>query len=73
MRDFKDPLDSRDGYLPAAHGLPTLLPTVRAAALLAVLLAYAVGFAVLYPLAETSVLENIVKGGDPTPVASVAP
>lgn len=73
MKDFKHPVDSRDGYLPAPGGVPTLLPTVRAAALLAVLLAYAVGFAVLYPLAETSVFENIAKGGDPTPVASVAP
>jgi len=50
---FEEPLDFRDGYLPAARGLP-IVPTIETTALLAVLLAYAVGFAILYPIAQTS-------------------
>lgn len=48
------PLEFLDGYLPAAPGLP-IVPTVKAASLLAVLVAYAVGFVLLYPIAKTDV------------------
>jgi hypothetical protein len=51
------PFDFRDGYLPAAPGLP-IVPTIKAASLVAVLLAYAVGFAILYPIAQ----DNLSKG-----------
>ena len=36
MTKFEGPLDFRDGYLPAARGLPSM-PTIETAALLAVL------------------------------------
>jgi len=55
------PLDFRDGYLPAAAGLP-IVPTVKAASLLAVLLAYAVGFAILYPIAQTNACKGVSEG-----------
>jgi len=55
------PADFRDGYLPAAQGLP-IVPTIKAASLLAVLLAYAVGFAILYPIAQTSVSKGVSEG-----------
>jgi hypothetical protein len=52
------PLDLRDGYLPAAPGLP-VVPTVKAASLVAVLVAYAVGFAILYPIAQTDLSKGV--------------
>ncbi len=64
MTNFERPLEFRDGYLPAARGLPSV-PTIKSAALLAVLLAYAVGFAILYPIAETSVFKSASTGADP--------
>ncbi len=63
MTNFEGPLDFRDGYLPAARGLP--VPTIETTALLAVLLAYAVGFAILYPIAETSVVKSVSTGAAP--------
>ena len=63
MTNFQGPLDFRDGYLPAARGLP--VPTIETTALLAVLLAYAVGFAILYPLAQTSVVKSVSTGAAP--------
>jgi hypothetical protein len=55
------PLEFLDGYLPAAAGLP-IVPTVKAASLLAVLLAYAVGFAILYPIARANVSKGVSEG-----------
>jgi hypothetical protein len=57
----ENPVDLRDGYLPAAPGLP-IVPTVKAASLLAVLVAYAVGFAILYPIAQTNVSKGVSEG-----------
>ena len=42
-------------------GLP-IVPTVKAASLLAVLVAYAVGFAILYPIAQTDVSKGVPEG-----------
>ena len=58
MTYSEKPLDFRDGYLPAAAGLP-IVPTVKAASLMAVLVAYAVGFAILYPIARTDVSKGM--------------
>ena len=63
MTKFEEPVDFRDGYLPAARGLP--VPTIETAALLAVLLAYAVGIAVLYPIAKTDVVKSVSTGAGP--------
>ena len=64
MTKFEEPVDFRDGYLPAARGLP-IVPTIESAALLAVLLAYAVGFVVLYPIARTDVVKSVSTGAGP--------
>ena len=61
MTYSEKPLDFRDGYLPAAAGLP-IVPTVKAASLMAVLVAYAVGFAILYPIARTDVPKGASEG-----------
>jgi hypothetical protein len=63
------PLDFRYGYLPA---LPTL-PTVKTVALAAALLGYAVGFAILYPLAQASVSRSAAEGNDPALMDFVGP
>jgi hypothetical protein len=60
---FEEPVDFLDGYLPAARGLP--VPTIETAALLAVLLAYALGFAILYPIAKTDVVKSASTGAAP--------
>jgi hypothetical protein len=62
--------DFRDGYLPAAVGVP-IVPSIKTTALLAVLLAYAVGFAILYPIAEASVSKNVSAGNNPALTESV--
>ena len=64
MTNFEEPLGFDDGYLPAARGLPSA-PAIKTRALLAVLLAYAVGFAILYPIAQTSVVKSGPTGADP--------
>jgi hypothetical protein len=58
VTNIENSLEFRDGYLPAAAGVP-IVPTIKTTALLSVLLAYAVGFAILYPIAETSVPRNL--------------
>ena len=70
MTNFEGPLDFRDGYLPAARGLPSV-PTIKSAALLAVLLAYAVGFAILYPIAQTSVVKSVTGSAEPALMEAV--
>jgi hypothetical protein len=57
VTSLEKPLEFRDGYLPAEPGLSTV-PTIKAGPLLAVLLAYAVGFAILYPIAQTSAFKG---------------
>jgi hypothetical protein len=71
VTNFEKSLDFRDGYLPAAAGVP-IVPTVKTAALVAVLLAYAVGFAILYPIAETSVSKNLSPGNNPAATESAS-
>jgi hypothetical protein len=66
------PLDFLDGYLPARLGAPTLL-TLRTTALLAALLLYAIGLAILYPLAQASVSKSAAEGNDPALMEFVAP
>ena len=63
MTKFEEPVDFRDGYLPAARGLPVL--SIETTALLAVLLAYAVGIAILYPIAKTDVIKSVSAGAGP--------
>jgi hypothetical protein len=65
-------LGFRDGFLPARPGAPAL-PSLRTAALLAALLVYAIGFAVLYPLAQASVSKSAAEGNDPALTDFVAP
>jgi hypothetical protein len=66
------PLDFRYGYLPARPALPTS-PTIKTVALAAALLAYAVGFAILYPLAQSSVSRSAAEGNDPALMNFVGP
>jgi hypothetical protein len=63
VTNVESSLEFRDGYLPAAAGLP-IVPTIKTTALLSVLLAYAVGFAILYPIAETSVPKNLAPANN---------
>jgi hypothetical protein len=72
MTHYERPLGSRDGFLPARPSAPTL-PTLRTAALLAALIAYAIGFAILYPLAQASVSKSAAEGNDPALMDFVAP
>ena len=58
MTKFEGSLDFRNGDLPAARGLP-IVPTIKTAALLAVL------FAILYPIAQTSVVKSASTGAGP--------
>ena len=69
---FERPLGFRDGFLPARPGAPAL-PTLKTAALLAALLAYAIGFAILYPLAQASVSKSAAEGNDPALMDFVGP
>jgi hypothetical protein len=66
------PFDFHDGYLPARPATPAL-PTLRTAVLLAALLLYAIGFAILYPLAQASVSKSAAEGNDPALMEFVAP
>jgi hypothetical protein len=49
------------------------LSTLTTAALLAALLRYAIGFAILYPLAQASVSKSAAEGNDPALMEFVAP
>jgi hypothetical protein len=57
VTEFQGSLDFCNGYLPAARDLPNI-PTLGTAALLAVL------FAILYPIAQTSVVKSASTGVD---------
>jgi hypothetical protein len=66
------PLEFHDGYVPARPVTP-VIPTVKTVVLLAALLAYAIGFAILYPLAQASVSKSAAEGNDPALMDFVGP
>ncbi len=72
MTPYERPLGFRDGFLPSRPGKSDLL-TLKSAALVAALLAYAIGFVVLYPLAQASVAKSAANGNDPALMNFVAP
>ena len=72
MAHYDRSLGFRDGFLPARPGAPAL-PALRAAAVAAALLAYALGFVLLYPLAQASVSKSAAEGNDPALIQFVAP
>ena len=66
------PLEFHDGYLPARPVTP-VTPPAKTVVLLAALLAYAIGFAILYPLAQASVSKSAAEGNDPALMDFVGP
>ena len=66
------PLGFRDGFLPVRPAAPAS-PTIKTVACIAALLAYAIGFAVLYPLAQASVAKSVAEGNDPALMEFVGP
>ena len=72
MTHSERPLGSLDGFLPVLPVVPAL-PTIKTVALLAGLAAYAIGFAVLYPLAKASVAKSVAEGNDPALMDFVGP
>ena len=72
MNHFEKPLAFRDGFVPVRPVAP-VLPKIKTAALLAALLAYAVGFTILYPLAQASVSKSAAEGNDPALMDFVGP
>lgn len=72
MTNFEQPLSARDGFSSAPTSLPTPR-SIKTAALLAVLIAYAIGFALLYPVAQASVAKSAAEGNDPTALEFVGP
>ena len=69
MTQAERPLNLEHAY---AHTAPAA-PTLKTLALLAALLAYAVGFAILYPQAASSVAKSAAESNDPAPIQFVAP
>jgi hypothetical protein len=63
MTRFETPAQFDDRY-PYAPATPRA-PTIRTIALLAVLVTYAAGFAILYPIAASSVAKSVTEGNDP--------
>ncbi|MGA8446335.1 MAG: hypothetical protein WB766_14270 [Roseiarcus sp.] len=72
MTHYERQIGFRDGFLPARPARPAL-PTLKTAALLAALLGYAIGFAILYPLAQASVSKSVAEGNGPAAMDFVAP
>ena len=72
MSALEKPAELRARH-PLAFRGTTLLPLIKTAALLALLLAYALGFAILYPLAQRSMTERMSEGLDPTATPFVSP
>jgi hypothetical protein len=64
MTNFEKPLDSRERGLSGAHSLLSVA-AIKTAVLLALLIAYALGFAALCPLAQTSSAKSAAEGNDP--------
>ena len=72
MTPYERPIGFRNSFLPA-HPEKSSLLTLKSAALVAALLAYAIGFVVLYPLAQASVANSAAEGNDPALMDFVAP
>ncbi len=72
MSDSAKLLDFHDRHVPDRPAMATW-PTVRSAILLAALLAYAIGFAILYPLAQASASKSAAEGNDPALIDFVGP
>ena len=68
MTRFERPAFER-AYAHAAPGAPS----INTLALLAALLAYAAGFAILYPIAASSVAKCVAEGNDPALLQFVGP
>jgi hypothetical protein len=64
MTLFDKPLDFSDRSPSGAHGLRSV-SVIKTAVLLALLVAYGLGFAVLYPLVQTSAAKSAAEGNDP--------
>lgn len=64
MTHSEKPLDFHDSYLPV-HPATSVWPAIKTAALVAALLVYAIGFAILYPLAQASGAKSAAEGNDP--------
>jgi hypothetical protein len=64
MTNFEKPLELPERGLSYAHALPGVA-AIRTAVLLALLIAYGLGFAVLYPLVQTSAAKSAAEGNDP--------
>ena len=64
MINFEKPLDFPDRTLSGAHGLPSVAG-IKSVVFLALLIAYGLGFAALYPLAQTSAAKSAAEGNDP--------
>jgi len=69
MTLFEKSLGAGDGYAPAA--LPA--QAIKTAVLVVALLVYADGFAILYPLAASSVAKSVAEGDDPAVIQFVGP
>jgi hypothetical protein len=69
MTNFEKPLDFPDRGVSGIRGLPSVA-SIKAAVLLALLIAYGLGFAVLYPLVQTSVTKSTAEGNEPFFVGS---
>jgi hypothetical protein len=72
MTPYERPIGFSDSFLPARPAKSDLL-TLKSAALAAALLAYAIGFVILYPLAQASVSKSTAEGNDPALLDFVAP
>jgi hypothetical protein len=64
MINFERPFDVPDRGLSGAYSLPHAA-TIKTAILLALLIGYGLGFAVLYPLVQTSAAKSADEGNDP--------
>jgi hypothetical protein len=64
MTNIAKPLEFSDRGLFGAHGLRSVA-AIKPAVLLAFLLAYALGFVILFPLAQASVSKSALNGDDP--------
>ena len=69
MTHFEKSLDAGDAYAPAAPPAQA----IKTAVLVVALLVYAAGFAILYPLAASSVAKSAADGADPVQIQFVGP
>ena len=72
MTHFEKTFGARDPYGPSRAGLP-IARTIKSAALLALLFAYAMGFVIIYPVTQASVLKSAAEGDDATVLELVSP